>query len=416
MSEQNSYLEELRKNMASYTEETKKSGSKTRENVLTRFFNPRNPKELFRILPPPRGRRHIQEAFFHTITLNGIMNGSLIKLHGKKVYCPAHNDPKVPKLDANGEKILDQDGKPVMVHVRCPVCEKSKEILKTQDQSIRGVKKIDMNADQLKVLESNSKIFSESNKWSAKKFYIIRGVDKGNQKDGVKFWRFKYNYRKQGVMDKLSPVLDEFIVIHKSDFANPNTGCDISITMADSEFNGRPYKAVSAIGYRPPSKLHDDPIIAKQWIDDKVTWRDVFLPKKAPNTTPLEFLEMAVLGNDPYWDDSDPQDKKWRFPGNPDLEAKANDRSNNLDEEKKEENFEQASDLTPAVNIDNVNESNVGAYSDSAVEVGETVTGKDEPEPPKKEESIPEPTTEQPESTVDESGDDESNDYDDLPF
>ncbi len=405
----NEYLEQLKKEVQSYVEKNKKDGKKfNKEEILAKYFTPRSVKELFRFLPPKQGHKHIEEAYFHELTLNG--SGGK-KLHGRKVYCPAHNDPKVPKLDANGQPILDQEGRPVLIPAYCPACAKYKEELSKQDQSIKGIKKDNMTEAQLKILENNTKIFKEAQKYRARKFYIAKGVDKGKEKDGVKFWRFKENYKNNGVMDKLAPLMGEYIDVYGKDFADPIEGSNLSITMAENEFNGRTYMAVSALSFRPPSKLHEDPVIMNQWLNDDTTWRDVFLPKKAPNITPVEFLEMAIKGQDPYWDDSDPQNKRWVFPGRPDLEEMANTHNRDLSSNDKSDEIEQASDL---------------AYNTSKPTFTETpgtdVTAEVKSEIPEENKvssvSKEEPSTQEDVPTTDGSYNmsDESDDYDDLPF
>ena len=375
MNTQGGDLSQLKKMFTEFQKKQEQSGGRrSREDLLAKYFVPRKPKEIFRILPPKGGRKHIEEAFFHvvpTITAGGK------KKHGTIIYCPAHNDPKVPKLDSEGKPILDMNGSPVLVPAPCPLCDKHRKLLSKQDPSLKGIKKENMNDAQLKIKAKNDEIYKEAIKWDAKKFYIVRGIDKGLEKDGVKFWRFKHNYRNQGTLDKLLPILEEYFSTQKADFSDPNNGTDLTIMMTDSEFNGRVYKAISAISYRGKSPLHTDPLIAREWLDDDITWRDVFLPKKAPNITPYEFLEMVANGTNPYWDDSDPQNKRWVFPGRPDLEELANNRSRNLDADSNQ-NFEQASDLTEQhtksnVTIGNITESKVTEYKDDAMDVGAEV-------------------------------------------
>ena len=43
--------------------------------------------------------------------------------------------------------------------------------------------------------------------YSARQFYIVKVIDRDNEADGVKFWRFKHNYKKQGVMDKIMAAI-----------------------------------------------------------------------------------------------------------------------------------------------------------------------------------------------------------------
>jgi len=308
-------------------------------------------------------------------------------------------------LDVNGKPILDTNGASIMIPSPCPLCVKAKKLLAQQDPSLKGVKKENMNDMQKKIYEKNKEIFIEANKWEAKKFYIVRGIDKGAEKDGVKFWRFKHNFRNQGTLDKILPILEEYMTVHQADFADAKNGTDLNITMADTEFNGHVYKTISAISFRGKSPLHADPIVMRQWLDDDIIWRDVFLPKKAPNITPYEFLDMVVKGTNPYWDDTDSNNKHWVFPGRPDLEELANTRTRNLDADGEEE-FEQASDLTdeeyPSVNT-NITKENVGTYKEDAMNLGQEALNEDSNE------TAPVDANETQDAPS-------SNEYDDLPF
>ena len=390
-------LSELKKMFSDYQKkQAQGSTKKSREDILAKYFVPRKTKELFRILPPKAGKKHIEEAFFHVVTTNG-PGGK--KKHGTVIYCPAHNDPKVPKIGADGKPVLDQNGNAILVPAPCPLCAKHKKEIAKQDPSLKGIKKENMNDAQKAIKAKNDEIYKEAIKWEAKKFYIVRGVDKGAEKDGVKFWRFKHNYKNQGTLDKLLPILEEFMSSQQADFSDAQNGCDLSITMADSEFNGHTYKAISAISARGKSPLSSDPIVARQWLEDDITWRDVFKPKQAPNVSPYEYLEMVAKGASPYWDDTDANNKHWVFPGRPDLEEAANTRNRNLDSD--DEEFEYASDVDeeeyPRVTISNIRESNVGTYNDDASDIGKETLA-----------STPTTDVEQSNSST--------KDYDDLPF
>jgi hypothetical protein len=366
-------LSDLKKMFTDYQKQSTPSKRKTSAEILAKYFVPRKAKETFRVLPPKAGRKRIEEAFFHVVPTLGA-GGK--KKHGTVVYCPQHNDPKVQKLDANGQPMKDVNGQPVMIPAPCPLCAKAKKILAQQDPSLKGVKKEQMNEVQKKVFEKNKEIFTEASKWEAKKFYILRGIDRGQEKDGVKFWRFKHNFKNQGTLDKLLPVLEDFMTTQQADFTSEKDGSDLNIIMTDTEFNGHVYKQISAITARGKSPLHGDPIVAQQWLEDDIKWRDVFLPKKAPGITPYEFLEMVATESNPYWDDIDQNNKHWVFPGRPDLEAAANTRTRNLDADSQDEDIEMASDLDeeyPRVTPSNITASNVGTFNDDAVDVGKSV-------------------------------------------
>lgn len=388
-------LSDLKKMFSDYQKKATARQRRTSAEILAKYFVPRKNKETFRILPP-KGRKHIEEAFFHVVPT---LTSGAKKKHGTVIYCPAHNDPKVPKLDTNGQPLKDTNGQAILIPAPCPLCVRAKKILAQQDPSLKGVKKDDMNEMQKKVFEKNKEIFTEASKWEAKKFYIVRGIDKGAEKDGVKFWRFKHNFKNQGTLDKLLPILEDYMTNQQADFSNAENGTDLNIIMTDTEFQGHTYKQISAITAKGKSPLHSDPIVARQWLDDDITWRDVFLPKKAPNITPYEFLEMVVAGTNPYWDDIDQNNKHWVFPGRPDLETQANTRTRNLDADE-DTAFEQASDLDveyPRVTVSNITEANVGKFQDTAVDVGETILA-----------DVDEPVTEEDQSS--------SDNFDDLPF
>jgi glutaredoxin len=394
-------MSDLKKMFSDYQKQATQKSRRTSAEILAKYFVPRATKEIFRVLPPKPGRKRIEEAFFHVVTTNGA-GGK--KKHGTVIYCPAHNDAMVQKLDSNGNPMTKPTGEPIMTPAPCPLCAKAKKILAQQDPSLKGVKKESMNEVQKKVFEKNKVIFTDASKWEAKKFYIARGIDRGQEKDGVKFWRFKHNFKNQGTLDKLLPILELFMTENQADFSSAKEGTDLNIIMTDTEFNGHTYKQISAITARGKSLLHADPIVAKQWLEDDITWRDVFLPKKAPNITPYEFLEMVTNDTTPYWDDIDQNNKHWVFPGRPDLETAANTRRANLDADAEDENFEHASDMIddeyPRVTPSNITAANVGTFSDDAVDVGKAVLAGE---------------TEVEESTTDENLPPSDN-YDDLPF
>jgi len=415
-------LSQLKSMFADYQKkQTASTTRKSREDILAKYFVPRASKETFRILPPKPGRKYIEEAFFHVVPTN--IAGGKVK-HNTVIYCPAHNDPKVPKLGPDGNPVTDDNGAPLLVPAPCPLCAKHKEMLSKQDPSLKGIKKENMTDAQKAIKANNDEIYKNAIKWEAKKFYIVRGIDKGKEKDGVKFWRFKHNYKNQGTLDKLLPVLEDYMTNQQADFSSAENGTDLNIIMTDAEWNKHVYKQISAITAKGKSPLHVDPIVAQSWLDDDVTWRDVFKPKQAPNMPPYEFLEAVANGTNPYWDDTDQNNKKWVFPGRPDLEEKANTRTMNLDSDDNQ-NFEQASDLgaqeTPRVTISNITEDKVGEFEDDASDIGkETLASAPAAAVEAPATSVVEAesvdTSEEPDTFQDDEPDEMGEDYEDLPF
>ena len=317
-----------------YQERDNKKKRPSKEEILARYFNPRKDDEIFRALPRHEGEELIEEGWFHKTQA-----GKYIK-NNTTLYCLAKNNPKVPAVDKEGNPVLDQQGNPVMVFQYCPLCAKSYSMRKGMDKSIAGKKKDQLTTPAEKaIFAKNVEILKASNKYEAKLYYIIRGIDRGAEKDGVKFWRFKHNFKGQGIHDKLwKPIIQGYYKQTGKVYTDVKDGIDLMISVIDNEFDGKTYRDVSSIIPRQPSPLHSDDLIAKQWLNDKTTWRDVFKPKKAPKINEVQYLELAAeerevgqkydMRNTPFYDE---QEKKWVFPNHPDLEAAANTRNQNLD-------------------------------------------------------------------------------------
>jgi len=411
MTNYESNVDELKKQFEDYEKQKEqKSGQQKREEILEKIYVPRKSKEIFRILPPKKGRFY-SVAYFHQVEVNSSGGNK----RWAKIYCPAHNDPKVP-LTKNGKKVVQENGQPIMVPAPCALCEKHEQILSQQDDSVKFKKRDELNDEQKKIFDRNKKIFMNAKQYEARKFYIVKGINRWAPEDGPKFWRFKDSFTNRGVMDKLKSVLEDYMDRKQADFMSPKEGTDLAIIVGDAKTPaGKPYKDISAIQTRDPSPLHEDEYVAKSWLEDKSTWRDVFKPKKAPNITPEEYLEMLSQGNDPYYDEVE---KKWVFPGNPELEEKANTRTPSETQSKK---FEQASDLEDDdesddnVTISNVTEKDVGKFEDDSVDVGEEVKNStvDDDEP--KKEPTPKKEDGNKQVTDDDMVDDDW-DEDDLPF
>ena len=400
-------IDDLKKQFSDYEKEKEqKSPAQKREEILQRIYIPRKQKEVFRILPPLKpGRKFYEVAYFHSIQTNS--SGGNKKW--TKIYCPKHNDPKVPKLDENGEPILQENGEPIMVPAPCPLCDKHNEILSTQDESIRYKKRDSLSEDEKLIFDKNKNIFMKAKQYEASKFYIVKGIDRWNMSDGPKFWRFKDSFTNRGTMDKLKTILEEYVERYGKDFMSPIDGTDLHVTMGDAKTpSGRPYKDISAITTRDPSPLYEEQHIAKSWLTNDLTWRDAFKPRKAPNITPYQYLDMLAKGVDPYYDEID---KKWIFPNNPELEKMANTRNKDLEGPK--ENFEQASDLDDNVTIDNIKKEDVGEFKNDFLDVTSEIK-KDESKE-KSEDDVVKTKKEESKESLDEDNlfDD---DYDDLPF
>jgi hypothetical protein len=176
----------------------------------------------------------------------------VIKVGGKwrKIYCRKHND---------GE--------------HCPLCEVADELWKS-------------------FKETGEKTDKElSNQYKAKKFYIVRLIDRNNEKDGVKFWRFPHNYKGDGALDKMIPLFTK-----KGDITDLREGRDLNIILGR---DNKGYTKITSIMAEDPSVITDPKSAeAKLWTSDTTSWKDVY------SAQPLEYIQLIADGEIPTWDKS----------------------------------------------------------------------------------------------------------------
>jgi hypothetical protein len=219
------------------------------EDRLKRYFTTILPKgskgeeRRIRILPTKDGSSPFVEIYFHEVQVDG----KWVKLY----------DPK-------------QEGK------RSPLHEVYEGLMMT------GV-------DSDKELARN---------YRSRKFYIVKVIDRDHEADGVKFWRFKHNHKGDGVIDKIFPIFR-----NKGDVTNPENGRDLILSLALSKAGtGKEYTVINSVLNDDPSVLHTDADVAKTWLDDELTWSDVYSKKGE------DYLEMVARGEVPRWDSTS---NKW---------------------------------------------------------------------------------------------------------
>ena len=155
-----------------------------------------------------------------------------------------------------------EDGEP------CPFCEARQALLSTGKDSDKELAK----------------------KYSPRMMYVVKIIDRNNESEGVKFWRFNHDYRKTGTMDKIMGAISAV----KHDITDINEGRDLLINIARDQ-NNRP--VVQSITYPIESTpLSTDENTKNEWVSDTRTWRDVYSTRK------YEYLAIVVGGETPVWD------------------------------------------------------------------------------------------------------------------
>ena len=111
--------------------------------------NEKQGQKRLRILPTPDGSSPFKEVWFHEVQVDG---------KWVKLFDPGKNDNE-----------------------RSPLSEVHEELMSTGKDSDKELAK----------------------SYKPRKFYIVKVIDRDNEQDGVKFWRFKHNYKNDGILIRL---------------------------------------------------------------------------------------------------------------------------------------------------------------------------------------------------------------------
>jgi len=219
------------------------SNKMSQEDRMKKYFaailtqNENSGQKRLRILPTPDGSSPFKEVWYHEVQVEGKWN---------KIYDPGKNDNE-----------------------RSPLTEIHDELMSTGKESDKELAK----------------------SYKPRKFYIVKVIDRDNEADGVKFWRFKHNYKNEGILDKIIPIWKA-----KGDITDPVNGRDLIIELTKAKTpKGATYTVIQTVMHDDPSPVHTDAEMAKSWIEDPLTWADVYSKK------PVEYLEAIARGETPRW-------------------------------------------------------------------------------------------------------------------
>jgi hypothetical protein len=215
----------------------------SQEDRMKKYFaailmqNENSGQKRLRILPTPDGSSPFKEVWYHEVQVEGKWN---------KIYDTGKNDNE-----------------------RSPLTEIHDELMSTGKESDKELAKA----------------------YKPRKFYIVKVVDRDNEADGVKFWRFKHNYKNEGILDKIIPIWKA-----KGDITDPVNGRDLIIELTKAKTpKGATYTVIQTVMHDDPTPVHADAETAKAWTEDPLTWMDVYSKK------PVEYLEAIARGETPRW-------------------------------------------------------------------------------------------------------------------
>jgi hypothetical protein len=151
----------------------------------------------------------------------------------------------------------------------CPFCEAREMLLSTGEESKKELAK----------------------KYKARLMYVVKVIDRDNEAEGVKFWRFNHDFSKEGIYDKIVGVMNG--LKKNKDITDLEQGRDLVLTINRNQNN---VPVVSAISPDDASPLTDDSAKKETWLADKRTWEDVYSVKS------YDYLKIIVKGDIPVWD------------------------------------------------------------------------------------------------------------------
>lgn len=214
----------------------------SQEDRLKKYFTTLLPKgsrgeeKRIRILPTKDGSSPFVEVYFHEVQVDG----QWLKLY----------DPK-------------QEGK------RSPLNEVYQSLMETGVESDREL----------------------ARQYRSRKFYIVKIIDRDHEEDGVKFWRFKHNAKNEGVLDKIFPIFK-----NKGDITDVNKGRDLILSLGLTKAGtGKEYTTINSVIPEDIGPLHEDQNKANEWVNDPLTWSDVYSKKGE------DYLELVANGETPKW-------------------------------------------------------------------------------------------------------------------
>ena len=246
MSSLDAVLAQYEKNKSAGTSKPQMTSEERMKQYLS-IMLPKGTKsgeKRIRIVPTTDGSSPFKEVFFHNIQIQG---------RWTKLYDPGKGSDGKPSGD------------------RSPLNEVEEALRLAGD--------------------TQSKELAKS--YRSQKFYILKVVDRDNEEDGVKFWRFKHNWRSDGPIDKIIPIMAK-----KGDVTDRNEGRDLTLMLQSVPLPGGrgEYTTVSSIIDDDPAPMHTDAETMDKWVSDERTWKDVYSQK------PVEYLEAIAKGLDPVWD------------------------------------------------------------------------------------------------------------------
>lgn len=165
---------------------------------------------------------------------------------------------------------------------KCPMCETEKEAWKLMNET---------TDDEAKKTKYKERALA----MKSKDYWLVRCIDRANEEDGVKFWRFPDARNGDGIWDKIYALFNTKQKRGVNIF-DLYEGKDLIITVTKQTDSAGKEKLVYQIQDDEEKKpLSPDETTMEKWVYDPMKWDDVYSVKD------YEYLSIVVAGDYPVW-------------------------------------------------------------------------------------------------------------------
>ena len=229
-----------------------------------------------------------KELKFRLLPIDGESNTPFKKIHVHTVKVPKEVSPSGWKSYICIEKTEGIDRN--IYGSKCPFCEMNREAYKKFSE-----------ATEPTIKERWKKISLDN---IPKEACIVRGIERGAEEDGPKFWKFNIRKDKTDpkgqIMELYKTRLEESREegLEDENILDINTGKDLKITisLASDNNQGENRTSLKIVDYGKNKPLSTDVNQMLEWVNDSKKWSDVFTIK------PYDYLSVILEGEIPFYD------------------------------------------------------------------------------------------------------------------
>jgi len=168
---------------------------------------------------------------------------------------------------------------------KCPFCVIERDTLAAMKKEVKDS-------------EAYKNLNSLAFQYKAKPMWLCRCIDRDHEDEGVKWWMFPHQERKNdGIIDKLDSIEK---IARKQD---PNytiyslrNGKDLFLTIKGTMTNGKMQKSITIVAGDQRTPISTNYEQAMKWINDPVLWTDVYKVK------PYDYMSIIAEGGVPEFD------------------------------------------------------------------------------------------------------------------